>query len=206
MMAYGTKKQPLYFSVDKDSGKFIKKDGETISEFDYVSGEIGSLTERKSTLKDGTIVHKLCIELLDGDEVLDVSFGWTTSSARTLVNSLLSIDPPLFDGVLNLSSWKKKDAKYINLSVMYNGARLEWKYRPEEIPGIERVELKNSKTGNITYSDDTSARDEFWEARYREIIGLVSRKKSSPRPVLTAPFDVETGEVNEPLGDDDIPF
>ena len=196
-MGYGTREEKIYFSVDTDTGKLSKwNNDKTVTLYDYVEGDLIFMADKKIKLDDGNEMHKLVLNLRDGKEIIEVSFGFSSSAARTLLNCLITIEPPIFDNI-RLSTYKKKDSKYINLFVEQNNQKVNWKYESKDVPPIETETLKSGK--EVT---DSTNRDRFWQEHYESIRLKVNTKKVVYESDEPEYVELEHGT----LIDDDVPF
>lgn len=198
-MGYGMREEKSFFNIDKETGKFSKynKDKNSML-YDYIDGEFVSLNDKTTTLDDGTPVHKLILNLRDNKELIEIGFGFTSSPARTLINSLLTLDAPI--GYLKLTAYKKKDSKYTNLYIERNNQKVDWKFKPEDVPAIETEVLKSGKEVL-----DSTIRDKFWTELYFELRNRINIRTSVSSDEQAYSEFSGMDNVNQTT-DDDIPF
>jgi hypothetical protein len=176
-MSYGVQQPKIYFALDKTTGKILKKNKEKAPEI-FVQGEFISLSEKRGQTKDGLPTHQLILVLKDEDaDLYEIAIGYESAPARQLIRCLHSIYPRLI-GILKISTWKKKDSKYVSMSIYHNGEYLQWGFQNDVIPA------------------DIDERDKFWRNKFLE---LLPEDKMQPASV-----NQENSKQKDE--DEDVPF
>jgi len=199
----------FYLRFDKDSGKLTYKDGETKRSFDCVEGWLREIRREKWQPAGAEKPrHSLVLVLVDRsvNEEYRLSTSYYGGPARSILNQIASIENDLYNDIL-LSSGKK--GEYTSVYMQKDGKRLEWKYKPEEIPKSEEIKIK--ETGETFISN--VKKDAFFDKLFEELSGKINfqAKPSIPNPLYQRDPDYREEPVNdepgndEPAGDD-LPF
>lgn len=175
-----------YFSVD-----YKGEDGKYVVSPDKPKFVAGNLTKIKlgSFKWDENDIHTVQVYLEDGDEVYNVDLRYSLVG-RNIFNALLSLET--FENI-KFSLYVNK-AGYAAVGITQNGERVDWKYKLEELPPVERGKVGKKEVV------DSSAVDEFFLnelTKLAEKLSNVSTSENNP--------SVDK-EVTPAVEDTDIPF
>lgn len=197
-MAFLTDERKIFVNVDKDTAKFaVSVNGDRVLH-PGIEGKLVRVYEQKGKMKDETPFHKLVLDLEDNGETYAVAFGMTSSAARNIINSLLTVDE--LYGWLKLRSYQKDG--YNKLYLEYNHNKTEWKFAPTEFPKAEAILLQSGKPAKDAHGEDLKDNSkviEFWDKALKDLFTKFGSKSNAN--VNHATGEVEDDPINEQFAD-----
>lgn len=184
---------PVHFEVSKKVGDKWS----AVAETKEVSGTITKV-ETYEREWEGVVTPLVKVYLEDAEAkesyLLDLRYNMLS---RNLFNTLLSLES--FDGVkIGVYERKKGDKTYPAVSVRQNDQLVNWKYKIEELPAIEKVQVGKKEITNFDNLNDF-----FIE----ELKGLGERVKGGQKAAPVTKTKRASQPSESPLSDDsEIPF
>lgn len=185
---------PVHFEVTKKVGDKWS----AVAETKEVSGTITKV-ETYEREWEGVVTPLVKVYLEDAEAkesyLLDLRYNMLS---RNLFNTLLSLES--FDGVkIGVYERKKGDKTYPAVSVRQNDQLVNWKYKIEELPAIEKVQVGKKEITNFDNLNDF-----FIE----ELKALGERVKGGQKsvPAKSGPPRSQNIPDSGQDGDSEIPF
>lgn len=182
-------------------GVNVKEDGQWKigSKFNAVDGVLHSIKCSEYEYEN-EVKNKCEITLLDDDGTRCVLSSNFNNLLYSVLNSLASDYVP---GKIEINVWLGKEndqgKRYPSAGVKIDGEKLEWKYKPSELPKPKVVPVPGTRK---TVTDDTNV-IEFW----KKVIDDISSRLSPPQegPKSSKQSSVPAQEQAE-MPNDDLPF
>lgn len=127
-------KEMTFIKIDNDSSRLTTIIDGKPKKIDSISGELVKIGKHSVNFED-EFVEKLDITLVEKDEMYQISVGFHTNLAHTLLNMLATIPLDIESKKLKISSYKKNG--YTKIFMLLNNQKVAWRYSPEELGQIE---------------------------------------------------------------------